>query len=128
MKDKGLHALGARALACRGWCWMPGMLDVLGWRYSLMSDRVGKPTLGAMKHGWACMIAGVQSSRRPDLADPATLGCLLALVREAWGKPHMTTKRNPALGWLMIEGHEDLFTTAADTEAEALICALENAP
>ena len=25
--------------------------------------------------------------RLPDLTDPATLGCLLALVREAWGKP-----------------------------------------
>ena len=27
----------------------------------------------------------------PDVADPATVGCLLALAREAWGDPTITT-------------------------------------
>lgn len=42
-------------------------------------DRPPDPTgLGAMTWG--------KTNPLPDLSDPATLGCLLALVREAWGK------------------------------------------
>ena len=65
----------------------------------------------------------------PDLDSPATLGCLLAMVREAWGDPtaHLAPVNCPPAWRLWLEldyakwwdGH---------TEAEALIAALEAAP
>ena len=69
--------LAKRAVACKGWRWMPGMLAVptegmVTAPLRLMDDRDWPHDLGL---------------RLPDLTDPATLGCLLALVREAWGAP-----------------------------------------
>jgi hypothetical protein len=65
--------IARRAVACKGWRRMSGMLGADGWR---VVD-VGTRDDGAE---WADL---VDPSCRPD--DPATLGCLLALVREAWG-------------------------------------------
>lgn len=61
----------------------------------------------------------------PDLDDPATLGCLLHLVREAWARP-----------FLRPRGHVDEWEVRLPiprnaygaTEAEALVVALEAAP
>jgi hypothetical protein len=79
----------------------------------------------------------------PDLTDPATLGCLLALVREAvepnrapgdW--PMVCTYQSPAKkwgvgAWLNESGKATfaaLVLPAFETEAEALVAALEAAP
>ena len=64
----------------------------------------------------------------PDLEDPATLGCLLALVREAWGDPLIACictgrMKTP---WMMDNYTRDW--PAWETEGEALVWALENAP
>jgi hypothetical protein len=70
----------------------------------------------------------------PDLTDPATLGCLLVLVREAWGDPHVYVL-SCASDWFTVcspnaEGGKWLAHPPIDgsTEAEALIAALEAAP
>jgi hypothetical protein len=62
----------------------------------------------------------------PDLTDPATLGCLLALVREAWGDPSMHCAPDLESGWWTLWGikHDE----RAPTEAAALVAALEAAP
>ena len=54
--------------------WMPGMLTLAGWRI-----------LSPQSRGYA-----FKSSPEPDLTDPGTKGCLLALVREASGDPLIT--------------------------------------
>lgn len=64
----------------------------------------------------------------PDLADPATLGCLLALVREAWGDPYLCCVGDRETGW-RLDGYaavEDIHSYRS--EAEALVAALEAAP
>ena len=63
-------------------------------------------------------------SRLPDLTDHATLGCLLALVREAHGLPNAT----PVLhGWLWhISGMVP--SVVAKSEAGVLVAALDAAP
>jgi hypothetical protein len=64
MSQEQMIELARRAVTCRGWRWMPGMADCYGRR---------------LREGdWLDPAAEF-----PDLTDPATLGCLLALVREA---------------------------------------------
>jgi hypothetical protein len=66
----------------------------------------------------------------PDLTDPATFGCLLALVREAWGAGvHLV----PDGGWYvkgarLKNGATVNLGIVAKNEAEALVAALEVAP
>lgn len=67
----------------------------------------------------------------PDLADPATLGALLGLVREAWGDPNAFV--DPRGGWHCcvsskgpLHGHDMEFD--GDTEGDALTSALMEAP
>ena len=64
----------------------------------------------------------------PDLSDPATLGCLLALVREAWGCDSLTCQ--PLLPLVGVHGWRVVGTSAQsdNTEAAALVAALEAAP
>lgn len=66
------------------------------------------------------------SVRLPDLDDPATLGCLLALVREAWGDPRLYVSATYINGpWgVTLPNLDELVST---TEAEALVAALEAA-
>jgi hypothetical protein len=72
----------------------------------------------------------------PVWSDPATLGCLLGLVREAWGDPGACTFRDHGPGdddtWVWVchtwgDGL-GLFAHHGPTEAEALLAALEAAP
>ena len=77
----------------------------------------------------------------PDLTDPATLGCLLGQVRKAWGDPHLHasyvrpgSNPNPAspyhpawMAWYSVPFAQRR-VGRGDTEADALIAALEAAP
>jgi hypothetical protein len=79
----------------------------------------------------------------PDLRDPATLGCLLALVRDAWPTAPATTARytcySPERGsyssWACTYWQPDADSphvgawihAPGETEAEALVAALEAA-
>ena len=96
-------ALARRAVDCDAWRWMPGMLVVDSRRFGEWPFRV-------------CNLSSINlrddPGALPDLTDPATLGCLLALVREA------TT----AYASLTFEpGY-------LHTEVENLVAALEAAP
>jgi hypothetical protein len=65
----------------------------------------------------------------PDLSDPATLGCLLALVREAHAPAHWLTTA-PLMTAGVVHGWrvQGLGGPVCATEAEALVTALEAAP
>lgn len=66
-----------------------------------------------------------------DFSDPATLGCLLALVRDAWEEDFAHVFFAGHFGWMLgaylseepIFTKEDFYTS----EAEALVVALEAA-
>ncbi|MBV5336333.1 hypothetical protein JZU48_04995, partial [bacterium] len=78
----------------------------------------------------------VQISRLhdPDLPDAATLGCLLALVREAWDdEGAYAMQRSVCEGggwalWACPPGDVNIPRGTGATEAEALVAALEGAP
>jgi hypothetical protein len=108
--------LGLRAVACKGWRWMPGMRwwtdDDRGRLDDFQPEYMGRPP-----------------DALPDLTDPATLGCLLALVREAWGDP---TLHVVCAGGSVELGvwHARWGTSSrrGATEADALVVALKGAP
>lgn len=106
-------ALARRAVACKAWRWMPGMRwwtdDDRGRLDDFQPEYMGRPTHAL-----------------PDLTDPATLGCLLALVREAWGEDTWVQHEDEWTCWVVLNGQLDHHVGA--TEAEALVAALEAAP
>ena len=127
--------LSRRAVACKGWKWLPGMLTDEGRRVMC----VWPDDLGIK---WSHLLDNrvVQDADAlPDLTDAATLGCLLALVREAWGCVVVTSpdydydddeaRQGPnVVGWRAVETVRWMWVGEGKTEAEALVVALERAP
>jgi len=110
MTDAEAEALGRRLVACKGFRVMRGMRDMQG--------RTWTPDLLWRWH----------ETDMPDLRDPATLGCVLALVRVAWGDPRLA-----CVPWRLKWAVDRVWErngrlSAAHTEAEALVAALEAAP
>ena len=100
--------LARRAVACEGWRWMPGIL-----RLSSVSPAM------------------------PDLTDPATLGCVLALVAERHGvnMEDVYTSKVGGGGWSVwvVDGEEQRcawpqWRVTYSTRRAALVAALEASP
>lgn len=117
-------ALARRAVACKNFRWMPGMLTNHGARCLGRDLWVDRGERGIV-------YADPNEGEVPDLTDSATLGCLLVLVREAWNDPHASVWYDSAYWhsgnrwswWAKEQSRVDY-----DTEAEALVAALEAAP
>lgn len=69
----------------------------------------------------------VLGSVLPDLSDPATLGCLLALVREAWSDDRVSCFYSSTIcAWVVKVPSGDIYEDYA-SEGGALVAALEAA-
>jgi len=124
--------LARRAVACRGWRWMPGMLT-LPWRDEF--GDVSHPPWRLRTENWMPFADGHRGAI-PDLTDPATRGCLLELAREAWRDVGLYVQgeySNNAWRWRVRGGkhHGATFNTAVErwqeSEELAIIAALEAA-
>jgi len=134
MTPREADDLARRAVACPRWRWMPGMLDQYDRRVLDVNTgrNLGIPVWWTDAVGGDCYEMYEDPDRAriewsdavPVLSDYATLGCLLALVREAWREPDLYVW--PAGGWYWVVDHDHL--VQARTEAEALVTALEDAP
>ena len=130
-----LQALARRAVACRVWRWLPGMRAISGWRvlfalpgFSGCASDDPQTEYDLVPTPWPLPHDAI-----PDLTDPATLGCMLSLVREAW--------KDSAVVCLPIDwgpagtmwqcqrtaGGARLTMRHYATEAESLVAALEAA-
>lgn len=127
-------AIARRAVACKGWRWMPGMRTEDAMRVIHDPDRWPDRPCAIREGSWVDTAPPRPlGDDLPDLTDPATLGCVLALVREAWGNDWISTGRMAYLDgssiWLVTMSFGTrLGTRQATTEAEALVAALEAAP
>lgn len=124
-----LQELGRRAAVCSHWRWMPGMLATDGTTdYRVIAD--GKEYMTTAEYEGDCTVSmgGLRVAVGvPVLDDPATLGCLLALVRSAYGDPSFVA-RCVAGYWYEESSKRVLAARSSETEAEALVAALEAAP
>jgi len=125
----GGDPLAIRAVKCKRWSWEPGMLP---------RDANGRPDF------WRPRVGAERSAPRhclPDLTDDATIGALRGLVRRVYHDPSKLWD-----GWVMVQRdqHSVFFAVqpyhtedgalewrsigSGQTEAEALVAALESAP
>lgn len=116
-----LEELGRRAVACKHWHWMPGML------YNHPKDR--RDSALRPRGPNAPIIMCGPGGGLPIFSDPATLGCLLALVREAWSDQSIGIFRSALYPeWCVLIQKGGLQGFHAPTDAGALVAALEAAP
>lgn len=142
--------LEERAVKAKGFRWLPGMMAVEppvpalvvwpGGEYTPGPNEVGHVYRTRVSEGDTpeeirestptAYVSLDEDGITPDLTDPATLGCLLALVRDAWGDPLLYAEswdRSPGNpGWVIQLPNETI--AKGDTEAACLIAALESAP
>jgi hypothetical protein len=110
------------------------MLTTLGLRIDAV-DEHGEPYRSASYmtcEGVVVPTRDREPEPRPDFRDGPTRGALLDLVREAWGRDDITTRKvgrgTPARWQVDCTGTPDaLIDVTADTEAGALVAALEAA-
>jgi len=113
--------IAKRAVACKGWRWMPGMLTLDGRRVVGVDGDV-LVLHYADEH--KCYQRWTEDAE-PDLADPATLGCLLAMVREAHSQVGLCAIDMSDGQWQVLFRSGYVVGTS---EAEALVAVLEAAP
>lgn len=133
MTDERLMDLGRRAVACSAFRWMPGMVTlggerlVLGFRDEDMA--VVEPD-GAVydigDHSWDTCSRHGHGDILPDMSDPATIGCVLALVREGCGSVDMHYYEDQRHTLLLADDNGlHKASSHGDSIGESLVIALE---
>ena len=109
--------LAKRAVACKGWRWLPGMRVGTNIEGSvILPDGFEK-----LKH------AAILAHCVPILTDPATTGCLMQMLRDKYPTAEIEISWLPANDTTTIridDGHQWLAGKGA-TLAKALVAALE---
>lgn len=121
--NKEYVELSKRLMKTKWFKWLPGMATYTPMSYT--SPICGRITYDEndINHLW-------RADTLPDLRDPATLGCLLYLVRKAWEMPTgivVSYSSDDGLWGVSWSGatHSG-WCGRGKTEAEALVLSLEN--
>lgn len=135
--------LGKRAVACDHWRWLPGMLALDSCNEEHPARVIDARRCVVYEDNDGAIHEGVVSrSDVPDLTDPATLGCLLALVRKVYRQHTLWLASDcvadplddteflldEPLVFSVVGAEEGCYVTnlgRGRTEAEALVAALE---
>ena len=131
MERRAFRNLGVRAISLTGWRWMPGMRTLDG-NIVVRCTEEGLPIIMTTREiqsfGTTMQLEVLTGIANPDLRDPATVGCLLRIVRNIIGEPcwspHGLIERGEVL-WLADVPQRRERQTRYDTEAEAIIVRAE---
>ena len=121
--------LAKRAVACKAWRWQEGMLVLLaGWRVVRLVHDTGIGDFhGVVLATGRYLRLPMESDSIPDPNDPATIGCLMQMLRDKYPTAEIEISWLPASDTTTIridDGHQWLAGKGA-TLAEALVAALE---
>lgn len=124
MTQDQMIELARRAITCKGWRWIPGMKAVKHGEHATSWFRVEQEDT---------KLTGIWADAYPDLADPATLGCFLWLVQEAWEGYRVWIEwngdgQNYELAWWRESDNPYPPHIWGTSEAIVLVAALEAAP
>lgn len=115
-----LGCLNERAVMCKGWRWLPGMLTMDGVRiYAVEGEFFDGFDADSEYNDHP-----VEALEWPDFTDAATRGCLLELVRHVWDDRTMTPSWVPSRQRWRIKYKFGQFVMA-DSETEVLVRMLE---
>ena len=114
--------LAKRAVACKHWLWIDGAKGICPHGISFR----WKGGHFSHEHGGPHDVCQWPNNFVPDLTDPATLGCLLQLVRDTYNLPCWLAPNRSLASWYVDAQSGSL--SVGKTEAEALVAALEAAP
>ena len=132
INEMTLDELSAYVVILPGWRWMEGMKIQIN-RCGRRMVTVGHDAV-RLESGWVSLLDLLTNPTvRVAINDPATIGCLLALAREAWGDPalHVVYWPSPDMGgkqWAVKSGGMRAAGSRWQSEAHALIAALAAAP
>ena len=135
-----MDELAKRAVACKGWRWLPGMLAIHPkWR-GFRASHVGltgmhgvcrfPSPMGGVERAVVALPLPTSSDVLPDLSDDLTRLGLLALVRRV--RPYACVEYCGGY-WRVVDPADEHWDTDRGfgpwcSEAEALVAALEAAP
>lgn len=124
------RSLAERAVACPGFRWMPGMVDVEGSRVIKVEGASVMVWWDDANEVWWMPAADMKP---PDLEDVATLECTRAMLSAAWGGNVDVFDLEFADKWSCLEvvGHGfpvQRFRTNMGGRAERIVSVLEAAP
>ena len=115
-----------RAVACKHWEWMPGMLTTRGHR--VIALRRFEPPMACAATGHIKWDGALEL---PDFTDPVTAAALLPMVRKAYGDDDASCRRywlGRRAAWRVVGMLGDWLGDSCETEIDALLSALEAAP
>ena len=114
--------LARRLVACPRWRWVPGM-GVRRWSGHGKVSAVARVSASFRETPW------LSEGWLPDLTDPATAGCLLAMLVAADPGAGWGVSCGPDVGWRATSCAHDLSgATCGEALARALLVVWEAAP
>jgi hypothetical protein len=122
INEMTMGELAEYAVTLDRWEWMPGMT------FRVSEARIWRVADSSCAENLALFLSNgcavdVKQALAPDIEDPATIGCVMAMVRKKYGK-HAFVRYSVSFDEWCVGTSADIFIYEMPTEIHALIAAL----